>query len=129
MALVLDNNVETGFVDENGFMQRVHKSIDLGFNIGFRGPTGCGKTYLVQQLAKQYNKKLWILNMTVDTEIEEIKGRLVPVDNGKRLTFKWINGVLVEAMINGDWIGVEEDRGDATRRARELKEVDDEHQQ
>lgn len=110
MVLELDNNVQNRFVDEGNIMPVLHKCISLGFNMGFRGPTGCGKTYLVQQLAKQYNKKLSILNMTADTEVEEIKGRLVPEYNEgtKELEFKWINGVLVEAMLNGNWLVIEE---------------------
>lgn len=110
MELKLDNNVQNGFIDEESVLPVIHKSIELGFNIGFRGPTGCGKTYLVQELAKQYNKKLSILNMTVDTEVEEIKGRLVPVydDIKKELVFKWVNGVLVDAMLKGEWIVIEE---------------------
>ena len=108
--LELDSNIQNGFVDEEGVMPIIHKSIDLGFNCGFRGPTGCGKTFLVQELARQYNKKLSILNMTVDTEVEEIKGRLVPKYNKgtKELEFQWVNGVLVDAMLNGHWLVIEE---------------------
>lgn len=110
MTLKLDSNIQNGFVDEDSILPEVNKAIELGFNTAFRGPTGCGKTYLVQELAKQYKKKLSILNMTVDTEVEEIKGRLVPMYNGgdKKLEFKWVNGVLVDAMLNGDWIVIEE---------------------
>jgi len=109
-VLKLDNNIKNKFVDGAEILPRIRTAIDLRFNIGFRGPTGCGKTYLVQELAKQYHKKLRILNMTVDTEIEEIKGRLVPTQDkaNKGLNFKWVNGVLVEAMINGDWLVIEE---------------------
>lgn len=108
--LVMDNNVRNGFVDESEILPLISKAINLEFNIGFRGPTGCGKTYLIQELAKQFNKKLWILNMTVDTLIEEIKGRLVPTYNEekKELEFRWVNGVLVDAMQKGDWIVIEE---------------------
>jgi len=110
MVLKLDNNIKNEFIDGAEILPIVHKSIELKFNVGFRGPTGCGKTYLVQELAKQYGKTLRILNMTVDTEIEEIKGRLVPTQNkeGEGLNFKWVNGVLVEAMLKGDWIVIEE---------------------
>ena len=110
MTLKLESNIQNGFVDEEEVLPDVHKAIELGFNTAFRGPTGCGKTYLVQELAKQYRKKLSILNMTVDTEVEEIKGRLVPIYNGgdKKLEFKWVNGVLVDSMLNGDWIVIEE---------------------
>lgn len=110
MVLEYESDLKNGFVDEQGILPKLHTCVSLGFNTAFRGPTGCGKTYLVQELAKQYNKKLSILNMTVDTEIEEIKGRMVPIydESAKELAFKWVNGILVESMLKGDWLVIEE---------------------
>lgn len=108
MALKIYKEIQNGFVDKQGVLEEIHRAIRLGHNIGFRGPTGTGKTFLISELAKQYRKRLRILNMTADTAVEEIKGRYVPTSKNGKILLKWVDGTLVKAMKDGDWLCVEE---------------------
>lgn len=104
-----DESYQNQFIDIWGYLPRIRKAIEQGYNIMFRGPTGTGKTYLLKELAKEYKKPLLILNMTCGASVEEVKGRYVvqPNESGDT-TVKWIDGALVTAMKKGYWIVIEE---------------------
>ncbi|MBW3011363.1 MoxR family ATPase [Candidatus Woesearchaeota archaeon] len=104
-----DNSYENKFVDIWGVLPRIRVAIDIGYNVILRGPTGTGKTFLVKELANEYNKTLLVLNMTAGAGVEEVKGRYVvqPGEDGKTQVV-WVDGILVTAMKKGWWIVVEE---------------------
>ncbi|VBB33041.1 unnamed protein product, partial [Acanthocheilonema viteae] len=59
------------------------------------GETGCGKTTIAQMLAKE---KLLALNCHEKTEAADFLGSLRPTGEG---TFKWMDGIVVQAMKEG----------------------------
>jgi MoxR-like ATPase len=97
------------FIDAQGFIPKIRKAIELRHNIALRGKTGTGKTFLVRLLARESEKQLVTLNMTVNTSVDEIKGRFVvhPMPDG-RIGVKWIDSQLVKAMREGHWVVIEE---------------------
>lgn len=97
------------FIDIQGIIPRLKLAIKLKHNCALRGRTGTGKTFLIRKLAEAQEKELITLNMTVNTSIDEIKGRYIlhPGKEG-RLSAKWVDGALVRAMKNGYWVVIEE---------------------
>jgi len=99
------------FVDVQGIIPRLRVRIKLGHNVAFRGRTGTGKTFLISKLAQEQEKRLVVLNMTVNTTTDEIKGHYGPApagSGGQGLTVKWVEGALAKAMKNGYWVVIEE---------------------
>lgn len=109
IGLTRDKSYSNQFVDVWGYIPRIRVAIELGYNIILRGPTGTGKTLLIQELAKEYGATLLVMNMTAGASVEEVKGRYVvqPDDDGKTVV-QWIDGQLVTAMKKGWWIVIEE---------------------
>lgn len=97
------------FIDTAAIVPMIKKSIELGHNVALRGSTGTGKTFLVRQLAKEYGVELATLNMTVNTSIDEIKGRYVlkPNKDGA-MSADWFSSSIVNMMKNGGWVVIEE---------------------
>ena len=100
---------KTDFVDTNNTIRDLITAIELGANIGLRGPTGTGKTHLIRSLAQQAGKELVILNMTVNTSVDEVKGKwVVKRDHTGQPSIEWITGIVAEALQKGHWLLVEE---------------------
>jgi cobaltochelatase CobS len=68
------------------------------------GETGVGKTMSVRYLASQTNNGLRRVNLNGATTVDEFLGKLLINEQG---TY-WVNGVLVDAMLAGDWILLDE---------------------
>ena len=66
------------------------------------GETGCGKTTVVEVIAKLNSIKLFSLNCHNNTESSDFLGGLRP-DRGEqsRMLFQWVDGPLVQAMRGG----------------------------
>ena len=71
------------------------------------GSPGIGKTTIVQNLAKKLNKKIHRVNLSEHTDMIDLIGSQFP-SNDSNIKFKWIDGVLLTAMKNGDWIIIDE---------------------
>ena len=71
------------------------------------GSPGIGKTTIVQNLAKKLNKKIHRINLSEHTDMIDLVGSQFPT-NDNSIKFKWIDGVLLTAMKNGDWIIIDE---------------------
>uniref|UniRef100_A0AC35TJ71 Midasin n=1 Tax=Rhabditophanes sp. KR3021 TaxID=114890 RepID=A0AC35TJ71_9BILA len=65
------------------------------------GETGCGKTTLSQLLS---SNQMLSINCHERTETSDFLGRIRPMDGA----FKWVNGVVVEAMLEGKSILIDE---------------------
>ena len=97
------------FVDSGNILPRLDIAIKAGHNIALRGKTGTGKTHLIRELAKSRKKKLYTLNMTVNTTVDEIKGSYVlKPGKGGMMSGEWHDGTLVNAMKEGAWLCIEE---------------------
>jgi cobaltochelatase CobS len=68
------------------------------------GETGVGKTLAVRHLASKTNNGLRRVNLNGATTVDEFLGKLLINEQG---TY-WVNGVLVDAMLAGDWILLDE---------------------
>ena len=71
------------------------------------GSPGIGKTTIVQNLAKKLNKIIHRVNLSEHTDMIDLVGSQFPT-NDNNAKFKWIDGVLLTAMKNGDWIIIDE---------------------
>lgn len=105
----MKNKMELEFIDENKILPKLLVAIKLKHNIGLRGATGTGKTSMVRELAKQYQKELVTLNMTVHASTDEIKGKYIVKPNKEgKAEVTWIKGIVADAMESGKWICIEE---------------------
>ena len=71
------------------------------------GSPGIGKTTIVQNLFKKLNKKIHRVNLSEHTDMIDLIGSQFP-SNDSNIKFKWIDGILLTAMKNGDWIIIDE---------------------
>ncbi|BAM40976.1 uncharacterized protein TOT_030000237 [Theileria orientalis strain Shintoku] len=78
------------------------------------GNPGVGKTYGVYKLAERLKRKLIRVNLNEYTDMSDLLGTYVPgnseseVNIGAKKGFKWVNGPLLECMINGYWLLLDE---------------------
>lgn len=82
----------------------LRKSIEINVPTLLIGHTGTGKTTMVRELAKEYGKTLHRFSITGDTTVDDFVGKFNLVDGNT----KWTDGILLNAMKNGDWIVVDE---------------------
>ena len=71
------------------------------------GSPGIGKTTIVQNLAKKLNKKIHRINLSEHTDMIDLVGSQFPTSDNN-IKFRWVDGVLLTAMKNGDWIIIDE---------------------
>ena len=71
------------------------------------GSPGIGKTTIVQNLAKKINKNIHRINLSEHTDMIDLVGSQFPTSDNN-VKFKWVDGVLLTAMKNGDWIIIDE---------------------
>jgi cobaltochelatase CobS len=67
----------------NPVFDRVLKLIACGENVLIVGPAGCGKTHLVEQVAKALDRRFGMLSGSAGASESQIMGWLLPSDNGK----------------------------------------------
>lgn len=68
------------------------------------GPTGCGKTSTIEELAYEHGETFVQINLNGQTSVDEFVGRWTII-NG---TTQWIDGVLTLCMRHGWWLLVDE---------------------
>jgi MoxR-like ATPase len=75
----------------------------------FKGEAGTGKTTLIKYLQWKYNKPIIRVNVTVNTEAQELKGKYVirRDDKGEIIT-EWVDGLITTALKNNCWLQIEE---------------------
>ena len=108
---MMTTKTDVCFVDEDGIIKNLDRAIALGHNIGLRGKTGTGKTTLIQEMARVAGKKLYILNMTATSGVDELKGRTIVKPSSTvmaKTIVEWIYGQLARAMQEGAWLCIEE---------------------
>jgi len=96
--------LKTGFIETNNEVSKIDYGIENSKNILLKGDTGCGKSFLIEEMAKKYKKKLYTVSCDVELDKSEIIGKY-EVKDGKTV---WIDGVLILAMKEGAWIVFDE---------------------
>jgi MoxR-like ATPase len=67
----------------NPVFERVLKLVACGENVLIVGPAGCGKTHLVEQVAKSLGRRFGMLSGSAGASESQIMGWLLPSDGGR----------------------------------------------
>jgi MoxR-like ATPase len=87
-----------------GYLEKLAYGVGRNLPVLLIGETGVGKTLAVRYLAWKTHNGLRRVNLNGATTVDEFLGKLLINEQG---TY-WVNGVLVEAMLSGDWILLDE---------------------
>jgi MoxR-like ATPase len=87
-----------------GYLEKIAYAVVRDLPVLLIGETGVGKTLAVRYLAWKTNNGLRRVNLNGATTVDEFLGKLLINEEG---TY-WVNGVLVDAMLAGDWILLDE---------------------
>lgn len=103
----LDDYVTTEETEK--IIKRVEMAIEVGYPVLLQGDTSTGKTSLVTSLAKKYNKRLYRINNHEQTEASDYFGNDFCMENNSNIQISSsTNGILSQAIQNGDWILLDE---------------------
>ncbi|OMJ26744.1 Midasin [Smittium culicis] len=72
------------------------------------GSPGVGKTTLVEALSKHCGIKLERINLSDQTDLTDLFGTDLPVENGKMGQFEWRDAPFLKAMQSGHWVLLDE---------------------
>lgn len=92
------------FIPTKNEIKKCIYAIEHRKNILITGFTGCGKSQLIEDLAKYYGKKLITLSCDIDLDKNDILGHYEFIDN--KMT--WIDGIVLIAIKNGYWVVFDE---------------------
>jgi cobaltochelatase CobS len=87
-----------------GYLEKLVYGVYHNLPVLLIGETGVGKTMSVRYLASATKNGLRRVNLNGATTVDEFLGKLLINEQG---TY-WVNGVLVDAMLAGDWILLDE---------------------
>ncbi|XP_054718534.1 midasin-like [Uloborus diversus] len=119
--LFIDNtNIE--YVNENSWRRqyileaktpktnllRILRAMQLPKPILLEGSPGVGKTSLVSVLAEITGHRLVRINLSEQTDVSDLFGSDLPKEGGERGEFEWHDGPLLQAIVQGDWILLDE---------------------
>jgi len=97
------------FVVDEQLLEELALSIEQGDNVMVVGPTGCGKTHNVKELAALINQPMKRLNMRGDVRSANFEGEMaLTTDEAGNNVTEFSDGPLVQAMENGWWLIVDE---------------------
>lgn len=96
------------FVFNEEQVRDVSIGVNLGLNVLLTGPTGCGKTRLIQALASSLNHPLIRFNCDGETRVNHLRGQQRPAAEEGVLTLKFTPGAMVKAMQRGYWVLLDE---------------------
>lgn len=92
------------FIDHGDILETLAIGIRDNMSVLLMGESGTGKTSAIRHLASETKNGLRRVNLNGGTTADELIGRLLINDKG---TY-WVDGVLTEAMRNGEWIVLDE---------------------
>ncbi|XP_025832475.1 midasin isoform X2 [Agrilus planipennis] len=87
---------------------RLLRGMQLNKAILLEGSPGVGKTSLVMALAKCTKNRITRINLSDQTDISDLFGADLPVEEGTGGHFSWRDGPFLRALKNGDWILLDE---------------------
>ncbi|KAL9108063.1 MAG: hypothetical protein Q9227_007169 [Pyrenula ochraceoflavens] len=103
---------ETGLVFETPTtsrnMMRLLRGLRLPKPILMEGSPGVGKTAIVTALAELVGKSLTRINLSDQTDLMDLFGSDVPVEDADIGRFAWRDGPFLQAMQSGGWIILDE---------------------
>lgn len=89
-------------------MLKVLRALQLNKPLLLEGSPGVGKTSLVSAIAKASGNKLLRINLSDQTDMSDLFGADLPVENGKAGEFAWRDGPFLRALQAGDWVLLDE---------------------
>jgi len=79
------------------------------FTFLFKGEAGTGKTTFIKHLQHKFSKPIVRVNVTVNTEAQELKGKyVIRRDGNGQVITEWIDGLVTTALRNDCWLQIEE---------------------
>jgi MoxR-like ATPase len=96
-------------VDKNtSEVERVLKN-NNSFTFLFKGEAGTGKTTFIKYLQWKFKKPIVRVNVTVNTEAQELKGKyIIRRDGNGQIITEWVDGLVTTALKNDCWLQIEE---------------------
>jgi MoxR-like ATPase len=96
--------ISLSFIPTKNEIKKCIYAIEHRKNVLITGLTGCGKSQLIEDLAKYYGKKLITLSCDIDLDKNDLLGHYEFIDN--KMT--WIDGIVLIAVKNGYWVVFDE---------------------
>ena len=87
---------------------RVGRALQMPLPILIEGPPGVGKTSLVNSLGNALGFNVVRINLSEHTEMLDLVGSELPVENADSGSFAWRDGAFLSALKNGDWVILDE---------------------
>lgn len=87
---------------------KVLRALQLKKPILLEGSPGVGKTSLISALAQASGNNLLRINLSDQTDMSDLFGADIPVENGRAGEFDWRDGPFLRALKAGDWILLDE---------------------
>jgi MoxR-like ATPase len=88
-------------------MKKLAKALYSQEHILLVGPTGGGKTAIVKHMAFRLGMHIETVDLDGQTDTAQLIGHFAPTGD-KNKPFKWVDGLLIQAMKNGWWILLDE---------------------
>lgn len=91
---------------ENTF--RILRAMQLSKSILMEGSPGVGKTSLILSLAALTGNNVVRINLSEQTDLMDLLGTDLPVEDGSSGQFAWHDGPLLQALQDGSWVLLDE---------------------
>jgi MoxR-like ATPase len=92
------------YIPAGDTLERISWAVSQNLPVLLVGETGVGKTLSIRHLAHMTQNGFRRVNLNGMTTVDEFVGKLMINEKG---TY-WVNGILIEAMVAGDWLLIDE---------------------
>ncbi|OVA06149.1 von Willebrand factor [Macleaya cordata] len=87
---------------------RVLRAMQLAKPVLLEGSPGVGKTSLIVALGKYSGHSVVRINLSEQTDMMDLLGSDLPIEDEEGMKFAWSDGILLQALKNGDWVLLDE---------------------
>ena len=87
---------------------RLLRGLQIRKPLLLEGAPGVGKTSLVEALAKASGHNIVRINLSEQTDMIDLLGSDLPVEDGVAGAFRWSDGIFLKALKAGDWVLLDE---------------------